>query len=136
NEGSGTVTAINMRSGRRIGDIQVGADRSHPLSVTVDPRTDRAYVPVAHADQVAVIDTRRLRVERTLSVGRPEGLGTMPVDATTSRDGAYLVAAEAGADELAVFRLPRPGRKPTPRAFRLLGRLPVADYPVSVATAP
>jgi hypothetical protein len=136
NEGSGTVTAISLPGGRRIGDIPVGANRSHPLSVTVDPRTDRAYVPVSHTDQVAVIDTRRLRVERMLSVGRPQGLGTMPVDATTSRDGAYLLAAEAGADELAVFRLPAPGRRATPGAFRLVGRLPVADYPVSVSTAP
>ena len=136
NEGSGTVTAINMRNARRISDIQVGANRSHPLSVTVDPRTDRAYVPVAHADQVAVIDTRRLRVERTLSVGRAEGLGTMPVDATTSRDGAYLLTAEAGADELAVFRLPAPRRPVTRGAFRQVGRIPVADYPVNVDTAP
>ena len=43
---------------------------------------------------------------------------------------------EAGADELAVFRLPAPGPRPTRGAFRLLGRIPVADYPVSVATAP
>jgi YVTN family beta-propeller protein len=136
NEGSGTVTAINLRRGTRIANIQVGANRSHPLGLALDPRADRAYVPIAHADQVVVIDTRRLRVERALSVGRPEGLGTMPVDVATSRDGTYLLAAEAGADEMAVFRLPRPGRRPTPGAFRLLGRIPVADYPVSVASAP
>jgi DNA-binding beta-propeller fold protein YncE len=136
NEGSGTVTAISVRTGARLGDIQVGAKRSHPLSIAVDPRTDRAYVPVAHTDQVVVIDTRRMRVERTLSVGRPEGLGTMPVDVTTSRDGAYLLAAEAGADEVAVFRLPAPGPKRTRGAFGLIGRIPVADYPVSVDTAP
>jgi hypothetical protein len=135
NEGSGTVTAINVRTGARIGDIQVGAKRSHPLSIAVDPRTDRVYVAVAHADQVAVIDTRRMRVERTLSVGRPEGLGTMPVDVTTSRDGAYLLVAEAGADELAAFRLPAPGLKRTRGAFGLIGRIPVADYPVHVGAA-
>jgi DNA-binding beta-propeller fold protein YncE len=135
NEGSGTVTAINLRTGARIGDVQVGAKRSHPLSIAVDPRTDRVYVAVAHADQVAVIDTRRMRVERTLSVGRPEGLGTMPVDVTTSRDGAYLLVAEAGADELAAFRLPAPGLKRTRGAFGLIGRIPVADYPVHVGTA-
>jgi DNA-binding beta-propeller fold protein YncE len=136
NEGSGTVTAISLRTGRRIGDIQVGANRSHPLTIAIDPRTDRAYVAVAHADQVVVIDTKRLRVERTLFVGRPEGLGTMPVDVATTRDGTYLLAAEAGADELAVFRLPAPGRRSTRGAFRLLGRIPVADYPVDVDTAP
>src|SRR5712692_520703 len=135
NEGSGTVTAINVRTGARIGDIQVGAKRSHPLSIAVDPRTDRVYVAVAHADQVVVIDTRRMRVERTLSVGRPEGLGTMPVDVTTSRDGAYLLVAEAGADELAVFRLPAPVPKRARGAFGLIGRIPVADYPVHVGTA-
>ncbi|HEV7461284.1 MAG TPA: bifunctional YncE family protein/alkaline phosphatase family protein [Solirubrobacteraceae bacterium] len=136
NEGTGTVTAIDMRSGAHLADIQVGPSLSHPLSIAVDPRTDRAYVPVAHADQVVVIDTRRLRVERSLSVGRSEGLGTMPIDATTSRDGAYLLVAEAGADELAVFRLPAPGRKRTPGAFGLIGRIPVADYPVNVDTTP
>ena len=136
NEGSGTVTAIDLRSGSRIGEIQVGANRSHPLDLAIDPRTDRAYVAVAHADQVAVLDTRRLRVERTLSVGRPEGLGTMPVDVSTSRDGSRLLVAEAGADELAVFRLPARGARPDPGAFRLLGRIPVADYPVGVAAAP
>src|SRR2546423_1705190 len=79
---------------------------------------------------------RRMRVERTLSVGRPEGLGTMPVDVTTSRDGAYLLVAEAGADELAAFRLPAPGPKRTPGAFGLIGRNPVAAYPGQVGTAP
>jgi DNA-binding beta-propeller fold protein YncE len=106
NETDGTVTAIDLGSGRRVKEIQVGAHLSHPEAIAIDPKADRAYVAVANSDQVAVLDTRSLTVERTLAVGRPEGLGTSPVDLTVTPDGRRLLVAEAGADEIAVFALP------------------------------
>jgi hypothetical protein len=48
-----------------------------------------------------------MRVERALSVERPEGLGTAPVDLAVTPGGEDLLVAEAGADEIAVFQLPR-----------------------------
>jgi Phosphoesterase family len=82
---------------------------------------------VANSDQVAVINTKSLSVERTLSVERPEGQGSSPVALTVSREGPYLVVADAGADELAVFKLP---------GLTLAGRIPTADYPTDVQAVP
>ncbi len=106
NETDGTVTAIDLGSGRKAKEIQVGAHLSHPEAIAIDPKADRAYVAVANSDQVAVLNTNSLTVERTLGVGRPEGLGTSPVDLTVTPDGRRLLVAEAGADEVAVFALP------------------------------
>jgi len=106
NEAPGSVSVVDLDSATKVKDIQVGAHLSHPEAITVDPRADRAYVALANSDQVVVIDTKKLAVERTLSVAREEGDGTSPVDVTVTPDGSYLLAAEAGADELAVFKLP------------------------------
>ncbi len=84
NEADGTVSVIDLGAARKVKDIQVGPRLSHPEGIAVDPRSDRAYVAVANSDQVAVIDTHTRTVERTLSVGRPEGLGTSPVDVATT----------------------------------------------------
>ncbi len=97
---------MDLDSGKKVKDITVGAHLSHPEAIALDPKADRAYVAVANSDQVAVIDTKRLVVARTLSVGRPEGLGTAPVDLTVTPDGRRLLVAESGADEIAVFALP------------------------------
>jgi DNA-binding beta-propeller fold protein YncE len=158
NEAPGTVSVIDLQAGTKTKDIQVGSHLSHPEAIAVDPRADRAYVAIANTDQVAVIDTRRLAVERTLSVGRAAGNGTSPIALTTTPDGSQLVVAEAGADELAVFQLPGGGRarpsglqrraarilthaarapaRPRPADFSLIGRIPVASYADDVQVAP
>src|SRR6185503_10030374 len=82
------------------------AHLSHPEAIAVDPKAARAYVTVANSDQVAVLDTKDLKVERTLSVERPEGLGAAPVDLAVTPDGGHLVVANQGTDDLAVFQLP------------------------------
>ena len=50
-----------------------------------------------------------MRVEKVLSVERPQGGGESPVALTVTPDGRRLVVAEAAADELAVFALPSGG---------------------------
>ena len=158
NESPGTVSVIDLQAGTKTKDIQVGSHLSHPEAIALDPNADRAYVAIANTDQVAVIDTRQLVVERTLSVGRPEGNGTSPVALTVTPDGSQLVVAEAGADELAVFQLPSATRArssalqrraaavltheartrvaPRPADYSLVGRIPVASYPADVQVAP
>src|SRR4051795_3535855 len=106
NETPGTVSVVDLDKGEKVKDIQVGAHLSHPEAITLDPKAPRAYVTVTNSDQVAVIDTKDLKVERTLSVERPEGLGAAPVDAAVTPDGGELVVANEGTDELAVFQLP------------------------------
>ncbi len=106
NEADGTVSVIDLETARQIKEITVGPHLSHPEGIAIDPKADRAYVTVTHQDLIAVIDTRKLEVERTLSVGRPEGIGTAPVDVSVTRDGCFLLSANSGEDALAVFALP------------------------------
>jgi hypothetical protein len=82
---------------------------------------------VTNQDTVAVIDLKKLAVEKTLSVGRPQGLGTWPVSVSVTRDGRRLLVADAGEDAIAVFDL---------RNFNLVGRVPVASYPVAAFATP
>jgi DNA-binding beta-propeller fold protein YncE len=171
NEAPGTVSVIDLDAATKVKDIQVGPHLSHPEAIAVDPKADRAYVAVANSDQVSVLDTKAMRVERTLSVERPEGLGTAPVDVAVTAGGGNLLVAEAGGDEIAVFQLPGTARARRSRSraagervlahevaaaapdgedadepedrvgiaaasadWRLIGRIPTAQYPTDVDT--
>ncbi len=138
NETPGTVSVIDLRNATKVTDIQVGPQLSHPEAIAVDPRAPRAYVALANSDEVAVIDTHAMQLQRTLAVGRPEGLGTSPVALTVTPDGRQLLVAEAGADALAAFRLTPSGSGPAAMpAFSLVGHVPTAQYPTDVqAVAP
>lgn len=103
-ETQGDVAIIDLAAGSITKRIQVGPHLSHPEGITADPKADRAYVAVTNSDQVAVLDLKELRVERTLSVGRPAGIGTSPVDVTVA--GRRLYVPLSGSDEIAVFALP------------------------------
>src|SRR3954466_12041125 len=111
NETPGTVSVIDLDTAKKTKDIQVGAHLSHPEAIALDPKSARAYVTVTNSDQVAVLDTKALKVERTLSVERPQGLGTAPVDLAVAPDGGHLLVVNEGTNEIAVFRLPG-GRLP------------------------
>jgi DNA-binding beta-propeller fold protein YncE len=123
NEGPGTVSVISLPSATKIKDIQVAANVSHPEGIAIDPKRPRVYVAIANEDQVAVIDTRRMRVDRVLSVERSQGGGEDPVAVAVTPDGRRLFAAEAATDELAVFALP----SGTP-----IERIPTLAYPADV----
>src|SRR4051812_47816433 len=157
NETPGTVSVVDLDAAKKVKDIQVGPHLSHPEAIALDPKASRAYVTVTNSDQVAVLDTKALKVERTLSVERPQGLGTAPVDLAVAPDGGHLLVVNEGTDEIAVFRLPGgrlPGepkkarkkkRKVRPKGrnarmsatrqsddWRLIGRIPTGDTPTAV----
>ena len=118
NEADGTVTVIDLDAGTATKTIQVGPRLSHPEGIAADPKADRAYVAVANQDLVTVVDTKTLTVLKTLSVERPQGLGTSPTAVST--DGRRLLVADSGEDAIAVFALPR---------LTPVGRVPTAAYP-------
>jgi hypothetical protein len=66
-------------------------------------------VAITHQDLIAVLDTKDMRVLRTLSVSRPEGIGTSPTALSVTRDGRRLLVADSGEDAVAVFSLPNQG---------------------------
>jgi DNA-binding beta-propeller fold protein YncE len=125
NEGSGTVSVVNLATASKIKDIQVAPNLSHPEGIALNPRTARAYVAIANEDQVAVLDTSAMTVEKVLSVQRVQGGGESPVAVSVTPDGRRLAVAEAAADELSIFSLP---------SGTLIGRVPTAAYPADVQT--
>jgi len=134
NEASGTVSVVDLQGAVKLRDITVGPPLSHPQGIVVDRAGRRAYVALSALDEVVVVDLHRRRVERTISVGRSAGLGTMPVALALSPNGARLFVAESGADEIAVIRLP--GRQARPALdWRLVGRIPTSEDPQVVVTA-
>jgi YVTN family beta-propeller protein len=134
NEASGTLSVIDMASAKKVRDITVGPPLSHPQGIVVDRAGKRAYVALSAMDQVVVIDLEELKVERTLAVGRSEGLGTMPVAVALSPDGSRLFVAESGTDSLAVVRIP--GATPDEDLdWQVWGNIPTAQDPQVVLTA-
>src|SRR3954470_15366350 len=140
-ETQGIVSVIDLASGKMVKTIQVGAHRSHPEGMAIDPQRPLAFVAIANDDQIGVIDTKHLTLKRTLSLARPQGAGTTPSQVTVTHDGCDLLSADSGEDAVAVFSLSRRHRcdpshrgRRRARRFQLVGRLPVGSYP-TVATA-
>ena len=135
NEATGTMSVIDMHNATKIASIRVGAALSHPEGVVVDSTGSRAYVALSNTDQVAVVNLRTRRVARTISVRSSFGLGTIPVALALAPSGARLFVAESGADALAVIRLPGNGT-PARQDWTVVGRVPTAEEPEAVLTAP
>ena len=134
NEAAGTLSVVDLVKGVKLRDVQVGPPLSHPQGIVVDRSGRRAYVALSALDEVVVVDVPHRRVERTISVGRSAGLGTMPVALALSPGGGRLFVAESGADEIAVIRLPAPSTRPR-LEWTLVGRIPTAEDPQAVVTA-
>jgi DNA-binding beta-propeller fold protein YncE len=115
NEADGTVSVIDLAAGEEEKEITVGPHLSHPEGMAADPKADRVYVAVTHQDLVRVIDTKTMEVVRSLSVERPQGLGTAPVAVSVTGDGRRLIVTNSGEDAVAVFALPGAAKKPVSR---------------------
>jgi DNA-binding beta-propeller fold protein YncE len=126
NEATGTVSFIDLATATKLGDVDLG-HLSHPEAIAVDPSGTRAYVAVANADRVAVIDIATHLVVRSLSTALPSGEGTTPSALTLTPDGSRLLVAESGADDVSVFRT---------ADGSLIGRVPTAEYPTDVRVTP
>ena len=129
NEADGTVSVIDMHKPAVTKTIRVGPVLSHPEAIAVDPKRARAYVSITNSDQVAILDTKKLKLIGTVSVDHGSGLGVSPVGLSMTPDGKRLYVAEEGADDLAVFRANRHHR-----GLRLIGRIPTGEMPTDVAT--
>ena len=144
-ETEGSVYVIELSSGDVVKQIQVGSHLSHPESIAMDPKRNRAYVAVTNQDLIAVLDTKRMRVMRTISVARPQGNGTTPSYLSVTSDGCDLLSADSGEDAVAIIALSRAGgcagragrqARRGVKPFRLVGRIPVASYPTAAAATP
>src|SRR4051794_4325294 len=112
NERDGTVSAIEIPSGKVLGTIAVGGPRgpdyAHAQGIAADPLRDRVYVAVTDRDLVAVLDTNPLKLERYVDVSRAGApLGTAPVAPAVAPSGDTLYVATAGADSVVAIALER-----------------------------
>src|SRR3954463_12278738 len=122
NERDGTVSVVEIPSGKELATIEVGGERgaayAHPEGIAADPARDRVYVAVTDRDLVAVLDTNALKLERYVDVGRKDAaIGTAPVEPAVSPNGDTLYVADAGEDAvvaIALERRPAAGAKPHP----------------------
>ncbi len=146
-ETEGTISVIRLSDAKVTKTIQAGPHLSHPESIAMDPKRDRAFVAIAHQDVIAVIDTDKMKVDRTLSVARQQGSGTMPTYLSVTPDGCDLLSADSGEDAVAVFALSTArrcghrrghghGKARRAKEYDLVGRLPVGSYPTAVGATP
>src|SRR4051794_20807558 len=118
NERDGTVSVVEIPSGKQLATIEVGGERgaayAHPEGIAADPTRDRVYVAVTDRDLVAVIDTAGLKLDRYVDVGRKDAaIGTAPVEPAVSPTGDTLYVSDAGEDAVAAIALER---RPAARA--------------------
>ena len=104
-ETQGTVSVIDLPAGKVVKSLQVAPPLSHPESIAVDPKAPLAFVGNANQDTITVIDTKSMSVARTLSVERPQGVGSSPTYVSVTPDGCDLLSADSGEDAVAVFAL-------------------------------
>jgi len=138
NEFDGTVSVLDVAAAKVTGTITglggAGGDvNSHPEGMVADPARHAVYVAVTNRDLIATVDTDTRRVTATVSVGRPEGVGSAPVSLAISPDGHTLYSADSGEDAVAAISLdqrPGPGARILPRLVvrvRSVGQ--ISHYP-------
>lgn len=94
NIGSGTVTAIDLTSGEKLGDVATGEGAE---GIAVTPDGARVWVTNRAADTVSVIDAATLKVVETLE------LGSFPIRAEVTPDGAQVLVSNARSGSVAVI---------------------------------
>jgi DNA-binding beta-propeller fold protein YncE len=143
-ERDGSVSVIELPSGRTISRIAVGGGRGAPYAhaegLAIDPVRDRLYVAVTDRDLLAVIDTHTLKAERFVDVGRPPlPIGVAPVSIAVSPDGRTAYVADAGEDTVTAVGLVARARHKgyhSRKAFTVIGRIPTAAYTTDVSVTP
>ena len=94
NIGSGTVSVIDLVSGRKLRDVQVG---SRPEGIAVTPDGRQLWVSEVGGDAVHVFDAASLRRLAKL------GTGKQPIRVAISPDGRVAVTSNFGDGTLSLF---------------------------------
>jgi YVTN family beta-propeller protein len=123
NEGS--VSVIDLRSGRSLGEIQVGL---HSSALTLSPNGRFLCVANAASDTISVIDTRKNRVAETIPLSLHPGdlFGASPNALSFAPDGKNLYVCNGTQNAVAVVAF-HPGES------KLAGLIPVGWYPGAIA---
>lgn len=112
------LVVVDVAKRQVTGQVALGSD---PRAVLLSLDGRFAYVPRAGRNDVAVVDTRALKVVASIAVGRqPQALAA---DTTTTGN---VFVANAGSNNVSVLDLP---------SWRVEATIPVGPEPVAVAAA-
>src|SRR5262249_20287483 len=123
---SGAVMRVDLETGQATHTIPVGL---HPTALVLDEARKRLYVANGNSDSIAVIDTERIQVSRTISLqpfSRPVR-GIAPTALQISDDGVTLYAACGGINAVAVIDAD---------TGKIRGMIPTGWYPNGLALEP
>ncbi len=122
----GSISVIDLRSGRATGEIPVGL---HASALALSPGGRHLVCANAASDTLSVIDTGTDAVVETVwAKPSPADLfGASPNALAFDRDGKLLYVANGTQNAVAVIDF-----KPSLRASRLVGLIPVGWYPGAV----
>jgi YVTN family beta-propeller protein len=123
---SGTVSRIDLASGRVTDEINVGL---HPTSLAWDKENNRLYVANGNSDSVSVIDTKSRSLIATWSIQpfTQNVKGTAPTALVLSPDGRHLYAACGGINAVAELDT---------STGAVEGMIPTGWYPSDIALSP
>lgn len=94
NIGSGTVTAIDLAAGKKLGDVATGAGAE---GIAVGPDGKRVWVTNREADTVSAIDAASLEVVATVEPG------AFPIRAEVTPDGRWVLVSNARSGTISVI---------------------------------
>ncbi|HUO87360.1 MAG TPA: beta-propeller fold lactonase family protein [Thermoanaerobaculia bacterium] len=94
NIGSGTVTAIDLTAGKKLGDVATGAGAE---GIAVGPDGKRVWVTNREADTVSAIDAASLEVVATVTTG------AFPIRAEVTPDGRWVLVSNARSGTISVI---------------------------------
>jgi YVTN family beta-propeller protein len=125
---SGTVSRVDLRQRKTIGDLDVGL---HPCQVVASPDGNRLFVANANSDSISVIDVAKWKVAETIDVRPDPGLpfGSVCDALALSRDGRTLYCANGGNNAIGVIDVsPDHGL-----SNRVMGFIPTGWFPGAIA---
>jgi len=122
----GSLARVDLATGRVTRTIRVGR---HPTAVVWNEATGRLYVAAGNSDSVAVVDTRKDSVIRSIAIApfREHTIGLAPTALALAPDGRTLYVALGGANAVAVYGVSAPATSPT-----FAGLIPTGWYPASL----
>lgn len=94
NIGSGTVTAIDLEAGEKLGDVETGAGAE---GIAVGRDGKRVWVTNRAADTVSAVDAETLEVVATVEPG------SFPIRAEVTPDGRWVLVSNARSGTISVI---------------------------------
>jgi YVTN family beta-propeller protein len=91
---SGTITALDLKTGKKLGDVKTGAGAE---GIAVTPDGKQVWVTNRAADTVSVVDAKTLKVRANLPSAK------FPIRAEATPDGKHVLVSNAQSGDLSVF---------------------------------